>query len=160
MRLYLFLLAGLLLGPGTSGFALKSTLSKVLESYYGVQKNLANDKLDGISDSGTALKITIEKSLAQSSSKDESRLLKDLIPHLAELIAHKDLKSSRVTFGNISKLLVEYLKSHVEETQRVQLFFCPMFPQGYAFWVQPKGEKLTNPYWGHEMLTCGVKRPW
>lgn len=160
MRLYLFLLSGLLLGAGTRGFALNSVLPKVLESYYGVQKTLANDKLDALSASGNALKITIEKSLSETPNKDETQLLKDLLPYLPKLIAQKDPKTSRVTFGNISKILVEYLKSHVEQTQTVQLFFCPMFPQGYAFWIQPKGETLTNPYWGHEMLTCGVKRPW
>lgn len=38
-----------------------------------------------------------------------------------------------------------------------QLWYCPMVK---AYWAQPMGESIANPYHGSEMLECGVRKKW
>ena len=110
------------------------------------------------------MKDAVQKRLSELKANTETQELKSLLISIEEFIQTPEGDSNdkriRISFGKISKELVAHIKNHKEESSPYQLFFCPMFPQGYAYWIQPKNEELANPYWGKEMLTCGVRRPW
>lgn len=87
-------------------------------------------------------------------------------PHFAKVLEACSLIAAtekevdqRLHFSTLSEGVVGYLRTETEIQKNYQLFFCPMV-KTFAFWVQPKGEKIQNPYMGTQMLACGSKRPW
>jgi hypothetical protein len=165
MRLNFLLLSLTLLHTSPSGFG-KGTLGesilfpKVLNQYIEIEKSLAQDNLALVAELGENFKKSLEALTKEDLKETEKKEMTELLGVVTQFSESKNNTEYRIRFGNISKMIVTHLKSHKGETKDLQLFFCPMFPQGYAFWVQKKPEALANPYWGKEMLTCGVKRPW
>lgn len=137
-----------------------SIVPSLLKPYSEIQKALAEDKPEPIPSLVKNLKNILKQKSLETSTPQEKDLVKELVSKESNLAESTDLASLRISFGNFSRPLVDYLKANKQESKGYQLFFCPMFPKGYAFWIQPDGEALANPYWGREMLTCGVKRPW
>lgn len=137
-----------------------SPITQLLAPYLEIQKALAQDKLDLLPSLSHPLLETLKKVSKETLEQSDQTLIRQLTFEIESFKKVSDSKLYRTQFGNISRLYVDYLKAHPKEAKDLQLFFCPMFPQGYAFWVQRQGETLANPYWGHEMLECGVKRPW
>ncbi len=164
VRTWLFIALGLgicSLGLANSKTTTQTDLfSKVLIPYTELQRALSQDKIDPVKKQAEAMKISLENLLKGPLKKEEVSLFNELLTHVNNFLEAKEINEYRIQFGNISKVLIEYLKLHKEKTKSFMLLFCPMFPEGYAFWIQPKGESLANPYWGEKMLTCGVKRPW
>ena len=166
MKRYLLTLTFLLTGwalatlPKTEPLEGVSSLSNVISPYLEIQRALSQDKLTLIPSLLQNMDDQLKKLSSQPLNQQYQTLVKNLSTEIESFKKNTDPKLHRIKFGNISKLMIEYLKLHPKETKTLQLFFCPMFPQGYAFWVQRQGETLANPYWGHEMLECGVKRPW
>lgn len=81
----------------------------------------------------------------------------------AALEATTDLKSARLAFCRVAEGIVELARSDEDLKAAWQLFFCSMTAEAgfpYGFWVQPKGERIANPYFGSEMLSCGMKKKW
>lgn len=137
-----------------------SPITQLLAPYMEIQKALSQDKLDLLPSLSHSMQDDLKKVSKETLEQTEQALIRQLSVEIESFKKVSDPKLYRTRFGNISRLYVDYLKSHPKEAKNLQLFFCPMFPQGYAFWVQRQGEPLANPYWGHEMLECGVKRPW
>lgn len=165
MRLILFFVVGTVFlgnppGLGKASKEEPSPFSKVLVHYIAIEKTLAQDNLAQLGELGRTFKESLETLSSKNLTEDEKKAVQDLLAGAIQFLDSKNNNEYRIRFGNISKIIVTHLKSHKEQTKDLQLFYCPMFPQGYAFWVQKKKEPLANPYWGKEMLTCGVKRPW
>jgi membrane fusion protein, copper/silver efflux system len=90
-------------------------------------------------------------------------------PHLGELAAKAhastfgratDLKQARTAFLPLSTAtvaLLQGIRSHSVQMPG-QIYKCPMYPRpgNNAFWVQLQGP-LRNPFYGAEMLDCGVE---
>ena len=57
----------------------------------------------------------------------------------------------------MSVLLVQDLRAHTTDLE-AKVFRCPMYPKmgQNAFWVQREGP-LRNPFYGAEMIECGVE---
>jgi hypothetical protein len=165
MRLIYSLFLGLLLNlsPSVFGKGANETSSPfltLLPAYIEIQKSLAQDNLTQLTELGVKFKKSLETLLKGELNESEETEMKNLLSSVTQFTDSKNGAEYRINFGNISKVFITHLKSHKTETKGLQLFFCPMFPQGYAFWFQKKPEVLANPYWGKEMLSCGVKRPW
>ncbi len=114
----------------------------LLTRYDAIRVALVNDKLDGVT-SGA-------RELAAASPGDPS-----LAAAASALAAAPDLATARVTFGEISRLLVLRF-SATTPTPKGVVYFCPMF-QGYAWWIQPKSG-IANPYMGQSMPECGEEK--
>ena len=131
-----------------TSFAKVPDTNEILKIYAEIQKEMASDKLD------EARAVT-----AKSLKKFEA------IPKAQEgakaFSATTDKETGRKEFGTLSQAIVDALKADPKLQANWQLFYCPMVPKGnYRYWIQAKGESLKNPYFGSEMLECGVKRPW
>jgi hypothetical protein len=129
----------------------------LLPPYFAIQRALSQDQGARFKELEGPLNRSLETQLKTNSNDEELKALKDFVGVFQKC---QNLTEARNKFGQISQIFVNHLKAHPEQTKKIQLFFCPMYSQGYAFWIQPDKESLANPYWGKEMLTCGVKRPW
>ena len=74
-------------------------------------------------------------------------------PKYWSTLSRKDIQGD---FETASQLMVDFGKKHKAEksdsTLTVITAFCPMAP---GRWLQTE-ETISNPYYGSEMLTCGV----
>jgi len=86
-----------------------------------------------------------------------------LIKPLTEIIENEDLSLQRERFSALSLALQEALQANNDEVinaGREALFiqYCPMaFGNQGATWLSSEGSVM-NPYFGDDMLTCGVIR--
>ena len=139
----------------------KDPVIDAMEPYSQIQKALSQDNFEKAKATAQTMKTLLDKTLKDpSKSRKALPVFEPALKELVSLSSSVKIEEMRITFGNLSKIFVTYLKEHPEASKPYHLFFCPMFPQGYAFWIQPKAEPLQNPYWGSQMLDCGVKRPW
>jgi hypothetical protein len=74
---------------------------------------------------------------------------------LQEMSASSEIAAQRVSFSNVSNELYKAIKAFGLDGQTAYYEFCPMaFDNKGAYWLA-KEEKIRNPYFGDEMLTCG-----
>ena len=110
-----------------------------LKSYLEIQTLLAKDTISGIATPA----VELEKRL-----KAEHQSLAVKSAH--ELQTAKTLNEARDSFLKISKVLLPWARKH--PIKGIILAYCPMKP---GHWLQKTGD-LRNPYYGSEMLECGV----
>ena len=70
----------------------------------------------------------------------------------------EDMEGARQLFGDLSRPVIDVLRSEPELSKDVYLFECPM-AQDYPFWIQQK-KGIENPYMGSKMLACGASVNW
>ncbi len=110
---------------------------------------------------------TSASTLLNNLTKVNMKLLSDNKAHNQWMSLEKEIKSSTTSISKASDIKAQrdhfkYLSSHL--INAVQLFgvnekvyveFCPMADNNKgAYWLS-KEEKVTNPYFGEAMLTCG-----
>lgn len=87
---------------------------------------------------------------------EETQELLLVIAENAEHLHHLPLEEARMQFKPISHAVVT-LSTQIrgEENTRVfRHFFCPMVKEGEGDWLQ-FAERISNPYYGSQMLRCG-----
>ena len=120
-------------------------LTSMLDPYFRIQSALSDDKIDGLKDDALAIK-TAATSLGEPGAK---------IAVAAEaLSAAADLGAARAAFGTLSDAVVAYSEKTKAAGDGVHTMYCPMVGKQ---WLQ-KGEKVSNPYYGKAMLSCGEKK--
>ena len=138
---------------------LERAFSAVLSEYETIRKSLAQDSLEGLEDACD--RIVAEAKKAEHAAPDQ------LKPKLTELSAQaarlrqaskEDMEGARQLFGDLSRPVVDVLRSEPQLSKNIYLFECPM-AQDYPFWVQPK-KGIENPYMGTKMLACGAPVNW
>jgi len=132
-------------GQGTAAF---------LKPYFEMRNLLANDKVKGLDNLSRNLgKETgkLRKSLAKANAPSEQLdALKD-IENAASVMKTNNLKSAREGFKGLSRSFLTYVKSYGCEVA-VYSFYCDMVKES---WLQ-ETNKIGNPYYGSQMLKCGV----
>ena len=77
-----------------------------------------------------------------------------------KLKAAADLDAARAAHNSFSKATVDFYQAAIRSGLEpiAKIFKCPMYPKlgQNAFWLQA-GEPLRNPFFGSEMLECGVE---
>lgn len=145
----------LLVGYGL--FASES--QKLLSSYSSLHRALAGDKITEAQSLAEKANTELLAHLKSAASPSES-LIK-MQAGAQALNQSKTDEEYRKAFGVYSEGATGLVREHEGLKSKWQLFYCPMVPKGiFGYWIQPKPEKLLNPYYGAKMLTCGVKRPW
>jgi len=130
-------------GTQESGVAIAST---ILDPYLKIQEALAADSLDQVKANAGNL-ATAATALGGPAMKIDTAAV--------QLTAVDDLASARDRFGALSDALVDYMQGfHLSTPEGVRLAFCPMVNKP---WLQ-RGDTLSNPYYGKDMLTCGEFR--
>ncbi|MDR2761679.1 MAG: efflux RND transporter periplasmic adaptor subunit [Planctomycetaceae bacterium] len=85
--------------------------------------------------------------------------VRNILKPLAEkLVAGKDLKEARRPFEPFSNSFADIIKLQPAEKRQAKIFQCPMSPVlGTARWIQNQNNEVLNPFFGSEMLNCGVE---
>ena len=131
--------------------AIQGQVDSIVKSYLVVQKALAADKTDGVSDELGKIH-TAAAALADSSDGKLREQAKALAAHSDVKV--KDLKGARASFKPLSNdaiALVQIMPQSASIAPELYDVNCPMVK---ANWLQPSKD-VANPYMGSEMLDCG-----
>ncbi len=128
-------------------------IAETFVAYEKIRSLLADDKVEGISKEAERLAKVAERAADRSGDalKEHLKAASRAVRAFKEA---KDLPTSRLAFGELSRHIVGVL--HAEPTLRRgrYVYKCPMVKDGYALWVQTAKE-VSNPYMGKTMLRCG-----
>ncbi len=127
--------------------AFTAAFNPLFSAYLDLASALANDDLNAAHAAAAQA-----QTLAQSDYPG-------IAAHAATLAAVKSLDDARIAFGHISRSVVAIAKANADAlSEHAFLAFCPMANDDKgAEWLQ-RTEQILNPYFGDEMLTCGVIR--
>ncbi|MDR2346473.1 MAG: efflux RND transporter periplasmic adaptor subunit [Planctomycetaceae bacterium] len=96
--------------------------------------------------------------LLEEVNKTSSEIRDILAPLAAKLVAGKELKEARHPFEPFSNSFADIVKSQQAEKRQAKIFQCSMSPVlGTARWIQNQNDEVLNPFFGSEMLNCGVE---
>jgi Cu(I)/Ag(I) efflux system membrane fusion protein len=158
--------------PGTSKAASTTVAEKLTEKQAGALKEfldfvaglneqLAADNLNGYNERLSAMAKAVT---ALSESFADAPAFKDpvakVVTESQKLKPGANLASARAAHNPFSKAIADLYRAArpVAPEIAVKIYRCPMYPKPgqSAFWVQAR-EPLRNPFFGSEMLECGVE---
>ena len=144
LRPVLPLIVGLMLTATTARAG--DPLLTLLDPYFRIQSALSDDTTDGVAADAAAI-ATSAATLGDAGTP--------IVLAAKELGKAADLNAARLAFSKLSDAVVTYSEStKTSAGEGVTTMFCPMANKQ---WMQ-KGEKVSNPYYGKSMLTCGEKK--
>ncbi|MFA6962899.1 MAG: efflux RND transporter periplasmic adaptor subunit [Opitutaceae bacterium] len=81
-----------------------------------------------------------------------------LMPLAEKLVAGPDLKTARTAFEPFTTAVADLVRAQpADRRENLHIFQCPMAPAtGKARWLQ-RDAALKNPFFGSEMIDCGVE---
>jgi hypothetical protein len=136
------LLMGAAFGCGSQVQASASTKA-IVAAYLDIHAALSSDKVDGV------------KPAAETIAKEAARMgaAGDVIQKAAKAVGSAaDLEAARTAFGPLSDAVIAAARADGwKDLPSLKLGYCPMVKQS---WIQKDG-KVSNPYYGSAMLTCG-----
>lgn len=137
-----------------------SSSEPLLDGYHTIQTALARDEFTSVKDLSARLLTEIDAWLKNEKEGTPQYQSITFLRKGTESLAGTDVEAEqRQHFGVFSEGMVGFIRQDPALKARYQLFFCPMV-MGFAYWVQPMGEKINNPYMGLSMPKCGSKKPW
>lgn len=143
MKNLIFVLAALLLASGSTLARAADLPTTLMDPYLRIHVSLADDRMEGVIASAKAISDQALKLGANAHPVAKSA---------TKLAGAKDLTAARTAFGELSEAMSAYAKATgATFGPDINLVICPML---HKPWLQ-KGTKVTNPYYGKSMLTCG-----
>ncbi len=119
-------------------------VQSVYDNYMKVQGVLANDSLEGVSATASAM--------AKAVRGDSMKMLPPKVAEQAEALAKaQNLANARAAFKGLSESLISYLKTQKLPAGSYYVAYCPM---AKASWLQTD-KTIINPYMGKSMVHCG-----
>ena len=135
-----------------------TNIKKVLDAYIQLKDALVkSDGTNSSSASKTLLTAIQEVNMSELNTETHTQWMKvvnDLKDNAENISETKEITRQRDYFMSLSKNLYAVLKVSKSETT-IYYQFCPMANKGKgANWLS-LGNKVKNPYYGNQMLTCG-----
>jgi len=159
MKKYILLVLTVMLG--NAAFAHSESfkpafVDTLVAPYLQIQAGLASDDLAASVSAADQLAKALEAAPVEA---DAQATVTALRASTTGIRSAKDLKAARKQFPALSSEL-QLLVEHVGTTGKTPLFraYCPMASDGkggHANWLQAD-ETIMNPYYGAQMLHCGV----
>ena len=133
-------------------------IKKVLNAYIQLKDALVKSDALNASTSAKALLTSIEavnmSEMTAASNTQWMKVLNDLKEDAEHISETKEITHQRDHFMSLSKNLYLVIKVSKSETP-IYYQFCPMANKGKgANWLSLEN-KIKNPYYGNQMLTCG-----
>ena len=145
MKNLLLILALAVIAP-LNAAPLAASLQSSIDKYISIQTALAGDSLKGVSEAASEI-----AAIAKASD--------GVVPVAAQaeaLAKTTDIKAAREAFKPLSAALITAFSSQKSISGQYYEAFCPM---ANASWIQV-GKKISNPYFGADMLGCGeIRKP-
>ncbi|KAF0095405.1 MAG: Cu(I)/Ag(I) efflux system membrane protein CusB [Puniceicoccaceae bacterium 5H] len=128
-----------------------SQVDDLLRPYFQLQEALAKDELNGAHRAA--------KSLLQAAEDLEGQSADTIREQSEDIVDTDKIARARQAFEPLSNEMIRLVKgTGTNSENEVYLMFCPMAMGGMgANWLQ-NNDTLVNPYYGAEMLHCGVKK--
>lgn len=121
--------------------------ASLVDPYLKIQDGLTRDSIDGLRANAGDV-ATAATALGAPAVKIDTAAV--------QLASAGDLADARVKFGALSEAIVAYKDGlKLQPGDGVRQAFCPM---ALKPWLQ-KGDKISNPYYGSQMPTCGSFQP-
>ncbi len=139
---------------------LKAQFAPVLTAYYGVKDALVGDNAPLAATNAKSMKAALIKIDSKNWTAKERNMYEPLAKKLetdAEHIGDNATKidHQREHFISLSSNISAVTKALKINEETSYLLFCPMANNGKgAYWLS-KENKVKNPYYGKQMLTCG-----
>ena len=135
-----------------------TNIKKVLDAYIQLKDALVkSDGTNSSSASKTLLTAIQEVNMSELNADTHTQWMKvvnDLKEDAEHISETKEITHQRDHFMSLSKNLFTVLKVSKSETP-IYYQFCPMANKGKgANWLSLEN-KIKNPYYGNQMLTCG-----
>lgn len=136
----------------------KTDLTETLEAYFELKDALVETDATLASEKATALLAEMNSVQIDGLSAEALMLWevsgKDAKIATEALINATDVEVQRDYFIPLSNALIDMMKSYGPLDNAIYIQRCPMVRGGEADWLS-KEEKILNPYFGSQMLTCG-----
>jgi hypothetical protein len=136
----------------------KNDLTVTLEAYFELKDALV--QTDAILSREKAILLVAEMDSIELDGLSAEALMlwevsgKDAKIATEALINATDVEVQRDYFIPLSNALIDMMKSYGPLDNAIYIQRCPMVRGGEADWLS-KEEKILNPYFGSQMLTCG-----
>jgi len=135
-----------------------TNIKKVLDAYIQLKDALVkSDGTNSSSASKTLLTAIQEVNMSELNTETHTQWMKvvnDLKEDAEHISETKEITHQRDHFMSLSKNLYAVIKVSKSETP-IYYQFCPMANKGKgANWLSLEN-KIKNPYYGNQMLTCG-----
>lgn len=137
-------------------------MAPLVTSYLKLQESLSKDELGPTRQAALALQrqAALTHVPAPPAATERWKELQQRLGQRAhEASRAETLEDARVTFEELSKLVIEVLRRYGNPLDEdVRLAFCPMAMENRgAEWLQ-QADAVHNPYFGSEMFSCGEIR--
>jgi hypothetical protein len=140
---------------------LSSQLKPVLDGYYSLKDALVSDNANLASEKATVLQKALAAISTLGWSSDQITIYSPTLQKSLQMDAasikenSKKIEIQRKYFTTLSENISKLVKGLKINTAPAYLQFCPMANGGKgAYWLS-KENKVLNPYYGKQMLTCG-----
>lgn len=131
----------------------EQAVTEVISSYINLGDALADDSLERAHEAGKALATRADRAAQAEGLSEADRTRAAQIGSLAKTFEGRDITWIRDTLQDIAAEALPLAKTHKGAGPLTAVVaFCPMAP---GRWLQSKPD-LRNPYYGAEMLACGV----
>ncbi len=118
----------------------------VFDYYFKIQKALAEDSLENVAVSASAIAEIVRKDTG-------SGLPMQIAAHAETLAKAKDVAAARTPFKALSGYLIQYAKTGHVVAGTYHEVHCPM---ANVNWLQNDDKTVRNPYLGKFMPQCGA----
>jgi hypothetical protein len=130
----------------------------IIDAYLALKNALTNDDKNGASKSATSLLNAFSNfdmsKLTETQHKEYMEIIEDA-KEQTEHIAKSPLEHQREHFESLS-IDINDLITLLGTDKTLYQYFCPMAGEGNgAIWLS-ETKKISNPYLGHKMPTCGT----
>jgi Cu(I)/Ag(I) efflux system membrane fusion protein len=135
-------------------------LAAVFNSYISLKEAFVSSDDDKVRTEASTVQSQLSKTdmklLSGAAHNDWMHYLEGLESSLKEIQTNKDIEVQRRAFSKLSDNLYKSIKAFGLDGTTAYYEFCPMaFNDEGAYWLSDQ-QKIRNPYFGDEMLTCGV----
>ncbi len=126
------------------------SVGKVLHDYFEIQHALVKDT--GEAALFTTLATTSSAALTGPLPAESQKLLTTIRDEATAGAAAADLAARRDVFKRVSTAMIPLAAAHAGGGVLIREAFCPMAQAG---WLQDDAQRISNPYYGASMPTCG-----
>ena len=137
-----------------------TAISDVVSHYLHLKNALTNDNGNDAASAAKELGSTLTKVDESTLTPEQKKVYDDLKDDIKEHAEHigangSNIEHQREHFDLLSKDMIDFVKATGSSTTLYR-DFCPMYNNKKgAYWLSETKE-IKNPYYGSEMLKCGV----
>lgn len=131
-----------------------------ISTYLYMKDALVNEDTATATEAGNDLMKQLENYRIESYETSDQEKLKKIIEDAAQhakYISENSLEIQREHFDMLSKNIIDLIDI-TGTTKKLYQFYCPMYNNDKGAQWLSDSEDIQNPYFGKEMMTCGVKQ--